>query len=405
MKPMKYVTVLTDGMSDYPDKAGRTPMSTAKKPTMDSLAACSEVGLVQTVPEGMKPGSDVANLSVMGYDPQKYYTGRSPLEALSIGVPMRFSDVTYRLNFVTLSDAEPFEKKKMVDYSAGEITSTEAAALIDFLKFTLPLEGLMPYAGVSYRHCMLRERAELGAVLTPPHDFSGKEIKKYLPQGAYANEYTALIRLSYDLLHDHPINKKRIEEGKNPANAIWLWGEGRKPQLDDFKKLYGISGAVISAVDLIKGIAAGAGLDSIEVEGATGNLNTNYEGKAAAAIEALKTHDYVYVHIEAPDECGHQGDFDGKTRAIELIDEKVIAPILKSCLDSKNPFRLSILPDHATPVALGTHTSDPVPYILFDSETMQYDSAAAPVFTEDTAKEAGRLVESGPALFNRLIGR
>ncbi|MDR0426201.1 MAG: cofactor-independent phosphoglycerate mutase [Clostridiales bacterium] len=405
---MKFLTILCDGMSDHPDERGNTPMSQAKKPNMDALAARGVRGLAQTVPAGMKPGSDVANLSVMGYDPKKYYTGRSPLEALSIGVPMKFSDVSYRLNLVTLSGEPVYDEKRMLDYSAGEITTAEAKKLIEFLAFTLPPDGLYLYPGVSYRHCLLHRDAETGAELTPPHDIADRVIGAYLPKGRYAEVFCDLMRQSNELLTGHPVNEARIKAGKNPANSIWLWGEGRKPALDNFYQLYGVRGAVISAVDLLKGIAVGAGLDVVEVPGATGNIHTDFSGKAAAAIETLRDHDYVYLHIEAPDECGHQGDRAGKTKAIELIDEKVVGPIVEALGKSGAPFRILVLPDHATPTALRSHVADPVPFLLYDSRTDARAKTGAdgtpPPFTEESAKRSGLFVPSGNALLQRLIG-
>lgn len=398
----KYVIVLFDGMADYPNKDGVTPMKEASKPATDELARLGEVGLVQTVPAGMKPGSDVANLSAMGYDPKKYYTGRSPLEALSMGVKMNPEDVSYRCNIVTLSQDEPYEQKTMVDYSSGEISTPEARELVEYLakNLTLP-QDLELYPGVSYRHCLLRRAGKTGMELTPPHDISDKKITEYLPKGEYADELLSLMKQSEKLLLDHPVNKARVARGLNPATSIWLWGEGRKPLLDDFCSLRGLSGAVISAVDLIKGIGIAAGMESIDVEGATGTLSSNFDGKAAAAIEALKSKDFVYVHLEAPDECGHQGDYAGKKRAIELIDEKIVAPIVKYLRDNGLDFKFAILPDHATPVSVKTHVSDPVPYLVYDSENERRGTDG---FDEFTAKATGVTLPSGVALIEKLLG-
>ncbi len=397
----KFITVLFDGMADYPDEKGNTPMKQANKPTVDALASLSEVGLCQTVPEGMKPGSDVANLSVMGYDPKEFYTGRSPLEALSIGVHMNPEDVSYRCNLVTLSEDEPYENKTMADYSSGEITTDEAAELIRYLADNLPLgERLRLYAGVSYRHCLLRLSGRTGGIFTPPHDISDRKITEYLPKGEYADELTDLMKKSYELLNTHPVNLAREKRGLNKANSMWLWGEGRKPALKDFAKLHGKRGAMISAVDLLKGIAIAAGMEVIEVNGATGNINTNFDGKAAAAIDALKNNDFVYVHLEAPDECGHQGNYEEKTRAIELIDEKIVKPIVDFLTETKTPFRLMVLPDHATPVSLKTHVSDPVPYMIYDSEARQNGVIT---LNEFTAKATGITVDSGVELLNKLL--
>ena len=365
----KYFVVLFDGMADYPTADNKTPMLESIKPTVDELAKKSEVGLCQTVPAGMKPGSDVANLSVMGYDPKIYYTGRSPLEALSIGVEMNPEDVSYRCNLVTLSPDEPYESKTMVDYSAGEITTDEARELITFLaqNLTLP-DNLKLFAGVSYRHCLLKLNGETGMELTPPHDISDRKITEYLPKGKYQDELLGIMKQSYDLLVNHPVNLSRVSRGLNPATSVWFWGEGRKPLLTPFEELRSLRGAVISAVDLIKGIGIGAKMTSIDVDGATGNIETNFDGKASAGIKALDDHDFVYIHVEAPDECGHQGQYDQKTKAIGLIDQKIVKPIVDHLRLHSIPFKMAILPDHATPICLKTHVSDPVPYLIYDSE-------------------------------------
>ena len=397
----KYIVVLFDGMADYPNAKGNTPMSEADKPTVDGLAARGEVGLCQTVPHGMKPGSDVANLSVMGYDPKEYYTGRSPLEALSMGIKMNPEDVSYRCNIVTLSDDEPYENKTMVDYSAGEITTPEARELVTFLaeNLTLP-EGLELYPGVSYRHCLIRRNGETGMDFTPPHDISDRKITDYLPKGKYADELLGLMKQSEELLKNHPINIDRVKRGLNPATSTWFWGEGRKPLLKDFFALHGLHGAVISAVDLIKGIGIAAGMDSIDVDGATGTINSNFDGKATAAIDALKTHDFVYVHLEAPDECGHQGNYAEKTEAISIIDHKIVKPIVDDLKKNGVPFKIAILPDHATPVSLKTHVSDPVPYLIYDSENEKNGVAK---LDEKNAATTGILIDSGVALMKKLL--
>ncbi len=397
---MKYVTVLFDGMADYPDENGQTPMSLAHKPTTDMLARTAEAGLVGTVPAGLKPGSDVANLSVMGYDPRSCYTGRSPLEAISMGITLDANSVTYRCNLVTLSCDEPYENKTMLDYSAGEITTAEAKELIQYLDGKLSTDNLRFYAGVSYRHCLKRNSGTVGAVLTPPHDISDRKITEHLPRGEYANELCELMKKSYNLLKDHPVNVSRVKRGLNPANSVWFWGEGTKPKLEEFYSLYHLKGAVISAVDLIKGIAIGAGLTSIDVDGATGNIHTNFKGKADAAINALKTHDYVYIHLEAPDECGHQGDKAGKIRAIELIDEKIVSPVYKALCESGEDFKILILPDHATPYTLKTHTGEPVPYLLY-SHGKTHKGVSS--LTEKTAAETGNAVKYGFELIKKMI--
>ena len=397
----KHIVILCDGMADYKTEDGRTPMKDANKPTMDYLAKNGEVGLCRTVPNGMKPGSDVANLSVMGYDPAIYYTGRSPLEALSIGVKMDESDVSYRANLVCLSDEENYEDKTMVDYSAGEISTEEAKQLIAFLRQFFNDDELELTAGISYRHCLLRRNANTGAILTPPHDISDKVIGEYLPKGEYAKDMLAIMERSYELLHDHPINRIRKANGKKPANSLWFWGEGRKPILDSFESKYGVKGAVISAVDLIKGIGIASNMTSIDVEGATGTIKTNFEGKAQAAIDALKKHDYVYIHLEAPDECGHQGNYEEKVLSLELIDQKIIKPIVEHLESKKVKYNILICPDHATPVSLKTHVSDPVPYLVYDSEKEQ----TSPIerFDEENAKKCRHFVESGCMLIRKLL--
>lgn len=397
----KHIVILCDGMADYNNEQNRTPMKDARKPMMDALGCAGEVGLCRTVPLGMKPGSDVANLSVMGYDPAVYYTGRSPLEALSIGVKMDKEDVSYRANLVTLSDEENYADKTMVDYSSSEITTNEASQLIAYLKQFFNDDELSLFAGVSYRHCLLRKNGKTGAILTPPHDISDKKIAEYLPDGEYKNEMRAIMERSYELLKDHPINRKRKAQGLNPANSLWFWGEGRKPALDSFELKYGVKGAVISAVDLLKGIAIGANMTSIDVKGATGTIKTNFDGKAKAAIDALKTHDYLYVHLEAPDECGHQGNYKEKVESIELIDEKIITPIVKHLNDNNIKFNILICPDHATPVSLKTHVADPVPYLIYDSEKKR--GCGVKTFDEDSVKTTRAFLESGSELIKKLL--
>ncbi len=396
----KFITVLFDGMADYDNNEGKTPMIEANKPTVDALAAKAMVGLCQTVPAGMKPGSDVANLSVMGYDPAIYYTGRSPLEALSIGVKMSATDVSYRTNIVTLSDDERYEDKTMVDYSSGEISTEEAREIIEFLAANLDLNGLELYAGVSYRHCLLRHEGEVGMTFTPPHDISDRKITEYLPKGEYADQMLALMKQSYALLCNHPVNKARVEKGLNPANSVWFWGEGRKPALTEFTALRGKKGAVISAVDLLKGIGVAAGMEVIDVEGATGTIRSNFDGKAQAAINALECNDYLYVHLEAPDECGHQGNYAEKKESIELIDQKIVKPIVEYLRAENIPFKLAVLPDHATPIKLKTHVSDPVPFMIYDSEN---EVNGVNSLNEHTAAATGITFQSGTALVEELL--
>ena len=397
----KHIVILCDGMADYNTADNRTPMKDANKPFMDMLAQKGEVGLCRTVPFGMKPGSDVANLSVMGYDPAVYYTGRSPLEALSIGVKMNEEDVSYRANLVTLSDEKNYEDKTMVDYSSGEITTEEASQLIGYLRQFFNDNELQLFAGVSYRHCLLRKNANEGAILTPPHDISDKKIAEYLPKGEYAQNMLDIMKRSYELLNDHPINRKRKAQGLNPANSLWFWGEGRKPVLDSFQSKFGVKGAVISAVDLIKGIGIAANMTSIDVEGATGTIKTNFEGKAKATIDALKTHDYVYLHLEAPDECGHQGNYEEKVLSLELIDSKIIKPIIEHLNSNNIKYNVLICPDHATPIKHKTHVSDPIPFLVYDSEKKQ--GYGIERFDEDSVKKTKNFVESGFMLINKLL--
>lgn len=403
---MKYLVILGDGMADYPcpQLDGKTPLEVANKPNMDALCAKGVIGLVKTVPDGMKPGSDVANLSMMGYAPDKYYTGRSPLEALSIGIDMSASDIATRCNLVTLSDDEPFENKVMVDYSAGEITTQEAEELIKAVQEALGNDKYSFYSGVSYRHCMITKGGKLGAQYTPPHDISDKVIGEYLPKGEDSDEHLAMLQASYELLKDHPINLERIKQGKNPANCIWLWGEGSKPALDDFGQKYGLKAGVISAVDLVKGIGIGAGMTSWDVEGATGTYHTNFEGKAKRAIDAFKEgYDYVYIHMEAPDECGHQGDLDNKIKAIELIDEKVVGYCKRELDDMGEPYRILIAPDHPTPISIKTHVGDPVPFILYDSSS-DIESGYT-TYNEKTAKASGIYYEPCQDLIDDFLSK
>lgn len=400
---MKYIVILGDGMADYPLKelGGKTPLQYAKKPHIDALAKNAEVGLCRTVPEGFKPGSDVANLSVMGYDPHACYTGRSPLEAVSIGIELENTDVTLRCNLVTLSDEENYEDKAMLDYSAGEITTEEAKELVGFLKEHFDNEKFTLYAGVSYRHCLVVKDGKTGHSLTPPHDITGKPVRGHLPEGPLAGQYLAMMKESARLLKDHPVNRARIAAGKRPANSVWFWGEGTKPALENFEHKFGKKGAVISAVDLVKGIGILAGMKVIEVEGATGNYDTNFAGKAQAALDALLGGlDFVYIHMEAPDECGHQGDIAHKVYSIEQIDEKVVGPLCAGLRAAGERFRMLICPDHPTPVAVRTHVSDPVPYLLYDSEK---GYAGAPAYDEENAKKAGVFLGEGRELMRRLL--
>ena len=398
---MKYIVILCDGMADEPieELGGRTPLEAARTMNMDHLAKGSEIGMVRTVPEGMAPGSDTANLSVIGYDPKEYYTGRSPLEALSIGAEMAPEDVSFRCNLVTLSEEEErYEDRHILDHSSGEISTEEAAELLSALSEGLKRKGYTFYVGTSYRHLLIREKGKV-VELTAPHDILTKQIGGYLPEDEVLREM--MVR-SYDILKDHPVNKKRRAEGKNPANSAWFWGAGTRPALRSFEEKNGVKGAMISAVDLLKGIAVGAGMDNIIVEGANGGLDTNYAGKAQAAVKALTEdgYDFVYVHIEAPDEMGHQGSFRDKITAIERIDEQIIGPVRSSFEKSGIDFRMLILPDHPTPVHVRTHTADPVPYLLYDS-TKHFDGQDT--YSERTGKQTGIFVEKGDRLMDHLL--
>ena len=401
----KYVVVLYDGMADYPVPAldGKTPMMCAKKPNMDYLAQRGEVGLVRTVAEGLKPGSDVANMSVMGFDPRKFYTGRSPLEAASIGIDMKPSDVSLRTNLVTLSEDDlPYEKKTILDYCADDISTEEAKILIEYIQEKLGNEVFTFYPGVSYRHCLIWQNGttELGK-MTPPHDITGKVITEHLSKAESAKPLIELMKKSYDLLKDHPVNIERKKNGKHPANSIWLWGEGTRPAYDSFESIYKIKGGVVSAVDLLKGLGFCAKMDVAEVEGATGYIDTNFEGKAKAALELLeKGDDLVYVHFEAPDECGHRNEPENKVRSIELIDERVL-PILFEGLKKYNDWKMMILPDHPTPIVTRTHASDPVPFLIYHKNG-EIESGVESI-NEESAKQTGIFIDFGPSLMGRFL--
>ena len=401
---MKYLVMLCDGMADEPNEAlgNSTPMEKANKPCMDSLAAKAEVGIVKTVAEGLKPGSDVANLSVLGYEPAVYYSGRSPLEAASIGIDLKDTDVTLRCNLVTLSDEEDYEKKTILDYCADDISSEEAKILIEYIQEKLGNDVFRFYPGVSYRHCLVWSNGNPHpGVLTPPHDITGKVITDYIPKGEDVDELYDLMKKSYDLLKDHPVNQARIARGKRPANSIWLWGEGTKPLLDNFSEKFGIKGSMISAVDLLKGIAICAGMNSVDVEGATGYLDTNFDGKCKAAIEEFKKGaDLVYIHVEAPDECGHRGEIENKVKAIEMIDEHILGPVVEF-LKGYDDFAVLVCPDHPTPLSIRTHTSTPVPYLIYDSKNEI--NSGVKVFCEKEARETGNYIEKGFTMMNYFL--
>lgn len=402
---MKYVVVLCDGMADYPVPAlgGKTPMMVAKKPHIDALAAKAEVGLVRTVAPGLKPGSDVANMSVLGFDPHRFYTGRSPLEAASIGIDMKDSDVSLRTNLVTLSDkGEPFADKVIEDYCADDISTGEAHQLIEAVQAAFGGGEYDFYTGVSYRHCLIWHggTTELGN-MTPPHDITGKVIGPHLPTAETARPLLEMMEKSFDLLKDHPVNKARMAAGRRPANCIWLWGEGKRPALRPFEALYGIKGGMVSAVDLLKGIANCAGMEVAEVPGATGYIDTDFEGKAKAALDLLTRNDLVYVHFEAPDECGHRNEPENKVKAIEMIDSRVL-PILEEGLEQYEDYKILLLPDHPTPIVTRTHASDPVPYLLYQKSAPK---TGVDTINEETAKATGIYMENGPAMMPHFLGQ
>ncbi len=401
---MKYVVLLCDGMADTKNEilGGKTPMERARKPFMDKLAKKAMVGMCRTVADGLKPGSDVANLSVMGYDPLVCYTGRSPLEAASIGIDLKDTDVTLRTNLVTLSDEENFEDKTMVDYCAGDISTKEAEEIIKTVEEKLGNEIYKFYSGVSYRHCLVVNggTTDLGE-MTPPHDISGRVIGEYLSNSENAAPLIDLMKKSNEFLKDHPVNIERVKKGLRPANSIWLWGEGTKPQVQDFYEKNGVKGCVVSAVDLLKGIGKCADMITPDVEGATGYLDTNFEGKTEAGINALKGGcDLAYLHFEAPDECGHRGEAENKVKAIEYIDERSLKLCLEYFEDSGEDFRILIMPDHPTPLDTKTHSREPVPFMIYDSRK---DLGGVECFTEENAEKTGVFIEHGPSVMDILL--
>ena len=400
---MKYVVVLGDGMADYPmqELNNKTPLQYAKKPNIDMLARKGTVGLVKTVPDGISPGSDVANLSVMGYDPKIYYTGRSPLEAVSMGIDLLPTDVALRCNLVYLSEAEDsYADKTMIDYSSDEISTEEARILIEAVNNELSSENIKFYPGISYRHCLVWSNGKIGLGCTPPHDILERKVTEYLPQED-SGLLLELMKKSYDILKNHPVNEARKARGLRPANSIWLWGEGKKPALTSFSEKYNKTGTMISAVDLLKGIGLCAGLDSVDVEGATGNIHTNFIGKANAALAELDNgKDFVYVHVEAPDECGHRFEIENKVKSIEYLDQKIVAPILEG-LKKHKEYRILVLPDHPTPLSLRTHTSEPVPFILYDSTNE--NQSVVQSYDEEEAKKTGIYIEEGYKLMDWFI--
>ena len=398
---MKYVVVLSDGMAGRPlqELGGCTTLEAAQTPFSDGLAPVSEIGTASMVPKGMAPGSDTANLAVMGYDPRLYYTGRSPLEALSIGVDMEDTDVSFRCNIVTLSEEEcAYEERTILDHSSGEISTEDAAVLIEALKEGLKKEGYEFYTGTSYRHLLIWKNGRV-VELTPPHDILTKKIGEYLPEDQVLRE---MMKKSYEILENHPINVKRREMGLRPANSAWFWGAGKKPALTSFEERTGKKGVMISAVDLLKGIAVGAGMDCVIVEGANGGLHTNYEGKAQAAVKALteEGYDFAYVHVEAPDEMGHQGSVKDKITAIENVDKRVLGNIVDGLREAGEAFRILLLPDHPTPIEVRTHTGEPIPYLLYDST---HNVEGAECYNEKTASLSENNWPEGYRLLGHLL--
>ena len=397
---MKYIVILGDGMGGRPisELGGMTTLEYAKTPNMDALAGMGEMGMVCNVPEGMSPGSDVANLSVMGYDPAIYYTGRSPLEALSLNIDMAPTDVVFRCNIVNVTEEEPYPEKINTDHSSGEISTAEADQLMDAIRSAYNSDTVQFYTGTSYRQIMVWKGGEV-VDLVPAHDNLGKPIAPFLPK----NEMLRTMQeKSFDILNNHPVNLARAARGEKKANSLWFWGAGTRPKLTSFKEKTGLSGTMISAVDLLKGIAVGAGLEVANVEGATGSLHTNYEGKASAAIDALlkQGKDFAYIHVEAPDEMGHQGSMTDKITAIENVDSRIVAPIKRAMDASGEDYRMLIVPDHATPVAIRTHNCDPVPYILYDSRRQSRKLAR---YNEKEAAATGIFEPNGHKLMEKLL--
>lgn len=397
---MKYIILIGDGMADYPldELGGKTVLQKASTPNMDYMTNNGLAGLAANVPDGLPPGSDVANMSVMGYDPDVYYSGRAPLEAASMGVPLKKNDVAFRCNLITLNDDH------IADHSAGHITSEEAKELMEAIDRELGTDELKFYPGISYRHLLVASN-DLGAKAdcTPPHDVIGEARKDHMPKGEGSDILSRLIEESIPILENHPVNEKRVEDGKSPANSIWFWGQGYAPSFRTFHELYGLKGSVISAVDLIKGLGIYAGLDVIEVPGATGYLDTNYVGKAEYAMESLKCRDIVVVHVEAPDEAGHMGDLDAKIKAVEDFDDKVVGTVLRAAKEDDEDYMIVVLPDHPTPIVLRTHTSDPVPFVIYS--TVEDDVDSVKTFDEDSMKEGSLGTVRGCDIVRMLIDK
>ena len=397
---MKYIVILGDGMSDEPVEAlgGRTPLEAAHIPTMDYFAAAGELGMVQNVPAGMSPGSEIANLSVMGYDPKEVFTGRSPLEALSVGVDMEPDDVIFRCNLVTLGQEEGYENKTILDHSSGEISTEDADILMDAIRAHFNNETFQFYTGTSYRHILVWKKGRL-AQLEPPHDHLTQVIGPWLPKEDVLRSF---MEKSFGILDNHPLNQARAAQGKNKGNSLWFWGAGTKPSLPSFREKTGLTGTMISAVDLLKGIGVGSGMKIVNVPGATGSIDTNWEGKAEAAIKALQDSDFVYVHVEAPDEMAHQGLAEEKVKAIEYLDGRIIAPVKKALEDAGEDYRILVLPDHPNLLRLRTHVGDPVPYVLYDSTRQRRTQMH---YSEAEARSTGIFEPEGYKLLDKLLRR
>jgi len=401
---MKYIVLLCDGMADrpIPQLGNKTPMEVAHKPNMDALASRGVCGTARTIPEGMHPQSDIANLAVMGYDPAIYYRGRSPLEAVSMGIDLGPDDIAIRCNISTVSDEEDYNDKTMIDYSSDEISTEEAKELVEHVAKHLNTEDMKLYTGISYRHCLVIKNAQVGTDLTPPHDITGKPVRGCLPKGRYGERLTKFMLDSHQLLKNHPVNLERIAKGENPANTCWFWGEGTKPALAPFKELYGLKGGVVCAVDLIKGLGICAGMEVPYVEGATGAKRTDFAAKGRKALELLKSDvDFVYIHVEAPDESGHAGDIQCKIDAIEAIDKDILGYLEEGLRAAGEDYAIMLLPDHPTPIEIRTHSTDPVPFVLYRSDAERQGPA---VYTEASAAGTGLHVEQGYTLMKKFTG-
>lgn len=389
-------------MADQPNEVldNKTPMQKAFKPTMDKLCKTAKIGMCKTVADGLKPGSDVANLSVLGYDAKTCYSGRSPLEAANLGINLKDDEIATRCNLVTLSDADNYSDRVMVDYCGGDISTEEADELIKALQNAFGDENNRFYTGVQYRHCLVTKLGKLGMNFTPPHDISDKKIGDYLSVVPEAKPFVDIMKKSVEILENHPVNIKRKAEGKRPANSAWFWGEGKRPNLPLFSDMYSLSGAVVSAVDLIRGIGKLAGMEVAEIDGVTGYIDTDFDKKANTAKQLLERNDFVFVHLEAPDECGHRGEAENKVKAIELIDEKILSPLYEE-IKKYGDFRILIMPDHPTPLALKTHTSNPVPFMIYDSKNKY---CGADTFTEENAEKSGLYIDKSTDLMPLFLG-